>query len=136
MKTKEEFSLTRRFTESLKKQVVKTVLEGTYTKGEAAKAYSISWMSVQRWLNKFGHQVLIEEGISEIKLKKNQSDISMKRSPESQDIQAMKKRIKELEKQLEEAELKAMVYDTMIDVAERELKIPIRKKYVTKQSKN
>ncbi len=40
----------------------------------------------------------------------------------------MKRKIKELEKALEDAELKAFAYSTMIDVAEEELKISIRKK--------
>ena len=45
----------------------------------------------------------------------------------------LKKRIAELEKQLKEAELKAIAYSTMVDIAEKEFKIPIRKKFNTKQ---
>jgi hypothetical protein len=45
----------------------------------------------------------------------------------------MKKRIAELEKQLKEAELKAIAFSTMVDIAEKEFKIPIRKKFNTKQ---
>ncbi|MCO5233419.1 MAG: hypothetical protein M9888_06755 [Chitinophagales bacterium] len=33
----------------------------------------------------------------------------------------------ELEKQLKDAELKAITFSTMVDVAEKEFKIPIRK---------
>lgn len=44
----------------------------------------------------------------------------------------LKKRILELEKQLKEAELKAIAFSTMVDIAEKEFKIPIRKKYNTK----
>ena len=40
----------------------------------------------------------------------------------------LKKRIFELEKQLKDAELKAIAYSTMVDIAEKEFKIPIRKK--------
>ena len=40
----------------------------------------------------------------------------------------LKKRIFELEKQLKEAEQKAIAYSTMVDIAEKEFKIPIRKK--------
>ena len=35
-------------------------------------------------------------------------------------------------KQLQDAELKAIAFSTMVDIAEKELKIPIRKKYNTK----
>ena len=42
------------------------------------------------------------------------------------------KRIKELERQLEDAKLKAEGYELMLDLVEREYKIPIRKKPNTK----
>jgi transposase len=45
----------------------------------------------------------------------------------------LKKRIAELEKQLKDAELKAIAYATMVDIAEKEFKISIRKKFNTKQ---
>ncbi|MEX2396857.1 MAG: hypothetical protein WD491_07525, partial [Balneolales bacterium] len=44
----------------------------------------------------------------------------------------LQKQIKELEKQLEMARLKAEGYEIMIDIAENELNIPIRKKPDTK----
>ena len=51
------------------------------------------------------------------------------------DTESLNKRIKELERDLEDAKLKAEGYSRMIDIAERELKIKIRKKPSTKQSK-
>jgi hypothetical protein len=44
----------------------------------------------------------------------------------------LKKRISELEKQLKDAEMKAIAFSTMVDIAEEEFKIPIRKKLNTK----
>ena len=44
----------------------------------------------------------------------------------------LKKRIAELEKQLKDAELKAIAFSTMVDIAEKEFNIPIRKKFNTK----
>lgn len=44
----------------------------------------------------------------------------------------LEKRISDLEKQLKEAELKAIAFSTMVDIAEKEFKILIRKKYNTK----
>jgi transposase len=46
--------------------------------------------------------------------------------------QDLLKRIKELEKQLETSQLKAEGYEIMIEIAEKELNIPIRKKSDTK----
>jgi transposase len=47
----------------------------------------------------------------------------------------LEKRIKDLEKQLRDAELKAIAFSTMVDIAEKEFNIPIRKKYNTKPLK-
>jgi hypothetical protein len=44
----------------------------------------------------------------------------------------LQKRIAELEKQVQMAEMKAIAFSTMVDIAEREFNIPIRKKYNTK----
>ncbi len=54
--------------------------------------------------------------------------------PVDQDFETLqlKKRILELEKQLKDAEMKAIAFSTMVDIAEKEFKIPIRKKYNTK----
>jgi transposase len=47
----------------------------------------------------------------------------------------LKKRIEELEKQLQTSEMKAIAFSTMVDIAEKEFNIPIRKKYNTKPSR-
>lgn len=57
-----------------------------------------------------------------------------KKSQTSNDLETLqlKKRIAELEKQLQTAEMKAIAYSTMLDIAEKEFNIPIRKKDSTK----
>ena len=54
--------------------------------------------------------------------------------PNNQDFEILqlKKRISELEKRLKEAEIKAIAHSTMVDIAEKEFNIPIRKKFNTK----
>jgi hypothetical protein len=52
-----------------------------------------------------------------------------------EEIEALKKRAKELEKALQYANLKIDGLETLIDVAEKELRIKIRKKPGSKQSK-
>ena len=47
----------------------------------------------------------------------------------------LKKRIAELENRLKDAEMKAIAFSTMVDIAEKEFNIPIRKKYNTKPLK-
>ena len=46
--------------------------------------------------------------------------------------EVLQRRIKELEKQLEIAQLKAEGYELMVQLAEQEFKIPIKKKLSTK----
>lgn len=50
---------------------------------------------------------------------------------QSEEVENLKKRIKELEVQIRLAEIKAEFYDEMINVAEAKFKIPIRKKPAT-----
>jgi hypothetical protein len=54
---------------------------------------------------------------------------------ENQQNLALTKKIKELTTALEKSELKVITLQTMIQVAEEDLKIKIRKKSGTKQSK-
>jgi hypothetical protein len=52
---------------------------------------------------------------------------------ERQKLESLQKQVKELEKQLENAQMKNVALETMIDVAEEQLKIKIRKKSGPKQ---
>jgi transposase len=51
---------------------------------------------------------------------------------ESFETLQLKKRIAELEEELKDAQMKAIAFSTMVDIAEKEFKIPIRKKFNTK----
>ena len=51
-----------------------------------------------------------------------------------QQIKLLKKKNKSLERQLEQTDKKAIFFDMMIDIAEEEFKIPIRKKSLSGQS--
>lgn len=52
---------------------------------------------------------------------------------QSKEVEALQKRVRELEAQLRQVEIKAEFYDEMISVAEAKFKIPIRKKAGAKQ---
>lgn len=52
---------------------------------------------------------------------------------EKQKVQDLQKRLKDLEKQLEDTQMKNIALETMIDLAEEQLRIPIRKKSGPKQ---
>jgi hypothetical protein len=52
---------------------------------------------------------------------------------ERQKLEALQKKMKQMEQQLEDAQMKNIALETMIDVAEEQLKIAIRKKSGPKQ---
>jgi transposase len=55
---------------------------------------------------------------------------------QKQEMQALKQRNADLEQAMQQANLLILALNTMIEVAEKELKIPIRKKSGTKQFKS
>jgi len=70
----------------------------------------------------------------------NNSTMPLKPTPVAQvedsfEVLQLKKRILDLENQLKDAEMKAIAYSTMVDIAEKEFNIPIRKKVNTKPLK-
>jgi len=58
----------------------------------------------------------------------------MAESHDKSDPEQLKKRVRQLEKQLQNERIRSEFYQTMIDVAERELGISIRKKSDTNPS--
>ena len=90
-----------------------------------------------RWMRKLGY----DTGIKTRRSNFVSNSIQMKKQPsqdnstESFENLQLKKRVEELEKQLKDAELKAIAFSTMVDIAEKEFNIPIRKKFNTKPSK-
>jgi len=128
------------FTKEEKRFIIEDYLSSGKTKREIwykYTGYEEEHGSLMKWMRELGYV--------ENNSKRNSNFVSnpdeMKKR-KSLDEQAssfenlqLKKRIEELEKQLKDAELKAVAYSTRGDIAEKEFKIPIRKKYNTKPSK-
>ncbi len=93
-----------------------------------------------RWMKQLGYNTGIKTRRPNIvtnftympKTKKNKAENKPTKEEEEFENLQLKKRIAELEKQLKDAELKAIAFSTMVDIAEKEFKIPIRKKLNTK----
>jgi len=113
------------FSDVLKRRIIQEVLSGSISKEGARRQYGIRGKSaILKWMRKFGYASNFDSITFRMKSKE------LPEYPEQ-----LKRRIVELEKALEEAKLSSKFYSTMIDIAEKEFKIPIRKKSVTKQSK-
>ncbi len=90
-----------------------------------------------RWMRKLGYDTGIKKRRSNfvsnsIHMKKKKG---LENTIDSFEALQLKKRVEELEIQLKEAEMKAIAFSTMVDIAEKEFNIPIRKKFSTKPSK-
>lgn len=129
-----------RFTDQEKHQMIQEVLSKGLTKQVVWKKYTgrdHEHGKILAWMRQFGYNssisrdrsidasILKQMAQKHLKPPENESD------KEFENLQ-LKKRIVELEKQLKDAELKAIAFSTMIDIAEKEFKIPIKKKFNTK----
>ena len=120
----------RDYSMSLKLQIVSEIERGRLSITQARKNYGIqSRSTVVQWLRKFGNFDW-----------ENQTSFNMSKTPE-QKIMELKAKVILLEKQksfLEKqayvADKKVIIFDMMIDIAEQEYKIDIRKNSPPEQS--
>lgn len=80
------------------------------------------------WLRQFG----LKDKVKGLTLSE-QLSLQMPQ-PKPQKVQSQETELDRLKKELAEANLRAEAYQKMIEIAEQEFKIEIRKKYVAKQS--
>lgn len=120
----------RFYSESFKRMVVQEYLAGGVSQRELLRKYKIgAKAAIVRWMKRFGYitgNKLPEINFTEL----IPSDLAKKREEASNSD--LLRRIKELERQLQDEKLRSEAYARIIDKAEKELKIPIRKKPNTK----
>jgi transposase-like protein len=95
--------------EKSKKEVVEEYLRGGVSLRGLSRRYGIKYQTLHRWVKAYQSGREVE-----------------KTRPEA--IREMPKDVGRLQRELYEARLEAKLYRTMVEVAERELGIPIRKK--------
>lgn len=128
-----EFRAYNTYSEELKKEVVYKVLSGELRRSEARRMYGIRGQNLlARWLEKYGHGILSEhkELLSQMGRRKPNTNTAVK--GEIPGTEELRHEVAKLRKELKAAELRAEAYSMMIDIAERELKVAIRKKSATK----
>lgn len=127
MKNREESLYLKRsqkdYSMSFKLQVVQEIERGEVSTTEARCKYGIQARStIVNWLRKFGKFDW-----------ENQTPSNMPKSQEQklmeleQKVKLLQKQKALLEKQVEQSDRKAIIFDIMIDIAEKEYNIPIRK---------
>lgn len=118
--------LRKSYSESFKKMVIEEHLQTGCTKASLLEKYEIpSTSALQTWMRKLGYWNE-EDGYGKGSFGKIFQEALPKDNKKSQEH--LQKRIRELEQQLEDEKLRSEAYARIIDKAEKELKIPIRKK--------
>ena len=115
---------------SFKLQVVQEVERGELGIKAASRKYGIQGnATVTTWLRKYGNFDWENQTPSNMPKTQEQKLLELE-----QKIKLLKKQKAFLEKQVETADRKAIIFDMMIDLAEKEFNIPIRKKCSPGQS--
>lgn len=112
------------YSEAFKLFIVEEIEAGRLSQSEANRKYAIFGHStILKWLRKYGtvrHNGCFRK--------------SVVMSKETQEMLRLQNEIKALKTELDDSRLKNVVLETFVDIAEKELGIPIRKKYGAKQS--
>lgn len=134
MKNREEKLYLKRsqkdYSMSFKLQVVQEIERGELSTKGALRKYGVQARStIVTWLRKYGKFDW-----------ENQTPSNMPKSPVrkimelEQQVKLLEKQKAFLEKQVEQSDKKAVIFDIMIDLAEKEYNIPIRKNSLPVQS--
>ena len=115
---------------SFKLRIVQEIEQGHLSLGAAKRKYGIQGDgTVRNWLRKHGTFDWL-----------NRTPSNMPKTPEQklmeleQTVRLLEKQKSYLEKQLEQSDKKVIIFDMMINLAEKEYNIPIRKKSLPEQS--
>ena len=113
------------FTEAFKLHVVEEVESGRITQSDAGRKYGILGHStILKWCRKYGRHTS----------QRSTRNTEMRMDKKENELLLLQNEIKALKQELEDARFKNVVWETLVDVADRELQIPIRKKYGAKRS--
>ena len=106
------------FSNAEKRWMVREIESGRMTLGEAKERCEFHSKDpgslISNWKRKYSGEILFTLPIMTEK--------------EKQKLDTVQKRMRELEKQLEDVQMKNIALETLIDIAEEQLKISIRKK--------
>jgi transposase-like protein len=116
------------FNESERREIIEEYLKGGKTKVEIWRQYTgyeEEHGQLLRWMRQLGY---IEKPLRSRPL----SLPIMSSNKPQPSVDELQKKVKQLEQQLLDSQLKEEAYKRMIDIAEKELKVSIRKKPNTK----
>ena len=108
---------------SFRRWLVSEIENRRLTIGEAVERFNFNPLNgdvlIHTWRKKYAPEMVL--------------DLPVMTEKEKQKLEALQKQVKAMEKQLEDAQMKNIALNTLIDVAEEKLRINIRKKPGAKQ---
>ena len=118
---------TRRYNDAEKLQIIEEYMNSGESMETFQAKFGMGHCTLSRWMTKFGLLNTSQKQFNEMKK-------AVEPSPEKSKRELMlEAKVAQLEKELKEEKLKSMAFSTMLDVAEEELGIDIRKKAGAKQ---
>ena len=133
MQIQSQFIERRIYSLELRHKICKEHIIDGVKMADLVRKYELSCHSlIHSWLRKLGYLPGLNRKTGVAYLRFENEDSLKKKSTHSKNLTEEQKKIALLQKELEDARLLAEGYRRMIEIAETELKIPIRKKPNTK----
>lgn len=110
----------RYFSEDFKRKKIREIEKNLTTVSQVCKEYDVSYTSVYRWIHKYS--INMKKGVVQI----------VEAKSDTVKIQNLKDQIKELERIVGQKQIVIEFQQKMIELAENELGIEIKKKYGSK----
>lgn len=110
-----------------KKQAVQMVTAGLLSEQDACQKFRISLKLLHQW-QRWYHQYFLQPLL-------NSKTMAKKKLTDQEKIEQLQKQLEESQQQLKYEKLRSKALDKMIDIAEEDLNISIRKKRGAGQSK-
>jgi hypothetical protein len=118
------------FDESFKRMVIEEYLATKCSKMALLKKYNIHFKSaIQTWMKKLGYEDTLRHQRTKFDIA---LPLTLAMPTKSENVQELQKKIQELEQKLQDEKLRSEAYLRIIDKAEKELKVSIKKKHNTK----
>lgn len=112
-----------KYSTSFKKRVVKSIETGEYNVSQAELVFGCSNVSIYKWIRKYGKNYKIGKVIK------------MQNKDELDRIKELEDEVKHLREERDRSKLKNLALETLIDIANKELKTDLKKNFGTKASK-
>lgn len=112
----------RYFSEDIKRKKVHEIDKNITTVAEVSREYQVSRGAVHKWINKYS--VMRKKGIRQV----------IEAKSDTRKLQLLKEQVKELERVVGQKQIQVDFFSKMIELAEFEYKIDIKKKLGSKLS--